>query len=152
MGTNKRSTATEYAQEYGLCFQVYFLRDFCVWMCVPASRCVSCAFSPHLVHPVTSTPISPPYPPPSLSPTPTLAPRSTPPQKRAGLLPGISTKRDTRQPSRRVSKVGTRVRDSPKPLLPFLGRCSQPTIELITGSSMEKSEKGLKELKGFATL
>jgi hypothetical protein len=27
----------------------------------------------------------------------------------------------------------------------------QTTIELITGSPVEESEKGLKELKGFAT-
>jgi hypothetical protein len=33
----------------------------------------------------------------------------------------------------------------------YKGGCSQPTIELITGSPMEQLEKGLKELKGFAT-
>jgi hypothetical protein len=33
----------------------------------------------------------------------------------------------------------------------YRGRCSQPTIELCTGSPMEALEKGLKELKGFAT-
>ena len=31
------------------------------------------------------------------------------------------------------------------------GRCFQPTIGLSTGSPMEELEKGLKELKGFAT-
>ena len=30
-------------------------------------------------------------------------------------------------------------------------RYSQPTIALSTGSPMEELEKGLKELKGFAT-
>jgi hypothetical protein len=35
--------------------------------------------------------------------------------------------------------------------LTYRGGCSQPTIELITGSLMEELEKGLKELKGFAT-
>jgi hypothetical protein len=30
-------------------------------------------------------------------------------------------------------------------------RCSQPTIELSKVSPMEKLEKGLKEMKGFAT-
>jgi hypothetical protein len=33
-----------------------------------------------------------------------------------------------------------------------LGGCSQPTIGLSTGSPMEEIEKGLKLLKGFATL
>jgi len=33
----------------------------------------------------------------------------------------------------------------------YRGGCSQPTIELRTGSSIEKLEKRLKELKGFAT-
>jgi hypothetical protein len=33
----------------------------------------------------------------------------------------------------------------------YRGRCSQPTIELIMGFPMEELEKGLKELKGFAT-
>ena len=32
----------------------------------------------------------------------------------------------------------------------FRGGCLQPTIGLNTGSLMEKLEKGLKELKGFA--
>jgi hypothetical protein len=32
----------------------------------------------------------------------------------------------------------------------YTGRCSQPTIELITGSPMDL-EKGLKKLKEFAT-
>jgi hypothetical protein len=31
------------------------------------------------------------------------------------------------------------------------GRCSQPTIALSVGSQMEELEKGLKEMKGFAT-
>jgi len=31
----------------------------------------------------------------------------------------------------------------------YRGRCSQPTIELKTGSRMEELEKGLKELKGL---
>jgi hypothetical protein len=31
------------------------------------------------------------------------------------------------------------------------GGCSQPTFELVMGSAMEELEKGLKELKGFAT-
>jgi hypothetical protein len=31
------------------------------------------------------------------------------------------------------------------------GRCSQPTIGLSSGSPMEELEKGLKELKEFAT-
>jgi hypothetical protein len=30
-------------------------------------------------------------------------------------------------------------------------RCSQPTIGLSMGSPVEELEKGLKELKGFAT-
>jgi hypothetical protein len=33
----------------------------------------------------------------------------------------------------------------------YRGGCSQPTIGLSTGSPMEELEKGLKELKGFAT-
>jgi hypothetical protein len=33
----------------------------------------------------------------------------------------------------------------------YRSRCSQPTIELIIGSPKEELEKGLKELKGFAT-
>jgi hypothetical protein len=33
----------------------------------------------------------------------------------------------------------------------YRGRCFQTTFELITGSAMEKLEKGLKELKGFTT-
>jgi hypothetical protein len=33
----------------------------------------------------------------------------------------------------------------------YIGRCSQPTIGLNMGSPMEELEKGLKELKGFAT-
>jgi hypothetical protein len=33
----------------------------------------------------------------------------------------------------------------------YRGRCSQPTIGLITGSPVEELKKGLKELKGFAT-
>ena len=33
----------------------------------------------------------------------------------------------------------------------YRGGCSQPTIELITGSLMEELEKRPKELKGFAT-
>ena len=33
----------------------------------------------------------------------------------------------------------------------YRDRCSQPTIGLIMGSPMEELEKGLKELKGFAT-
>jgi hypothetical protein len=33
----------------------------------------------------------------------------------------------------------------------YRGRCSQPTIGLSMGSSMEELEKGLKKLKGFAT-
>jgi hypothetical protein len=32
----------------------------------------------------------------------------------------------------------------------YRGICSQPTIELITGSPVEKLERELKELKGFA--
>jgi hypothetical protein len=32
----------------------------------------------------------------------------------------------------------------------YRGRCSQPSIELSTGSPMEKLEEGLKEMKGFA--
>jgi hypothetical protein len=32
----------------------------------------------------------------------------------------------------------------------YRGRCLQPSIELIIGSTMEELEKGLKELKGFA--
>jgi len=31
-------------------------------------------------------------------------------------------------------------------------KCLQPTIELIMGSPLAELEKGLKELKGFATL
>jgi hypothetical protein len=34
----------------------------------------------------------------------------------------------------------------------YRGRCSQPTIGLSTGTPMEELEKGLGELKGFATL
>jgi hypothetical protein len=33
----------------------------------------------------------------------------------------------------------------------YSGGCSQPTIGISTGSPMEELEKGLKELKGFAT-
>jgi hypothetical protein len=33
----------------------------------------------------------------------------------------------------------------------YRGGCSQPTIGLNMGSPMEELEKGLKELKGFAT-
>ena len=33
----------------------------------------------------------------------------------------------------------------------YRGRCLQATIRLNTGSPMEELEKGLKELKGFAT-
>jgi hypothetical protein len=33
----------------------------------------------------------------------------------------------------------------------YKGRCLQPTIGLSMGSSMKELEKGLKELKGFAT-
>jgi hypothetical protein len=33
----------------------------------------------------------------------------------------------------------------------YRGRCLQPTIELITRSPTEELEKGLNELKGFAT-
>jgi hypothetical protein len=33
----------------------------------------------------------------------------------------------------------------------YRGRCSQPNNGLSTGSPIEELEKGLKELKGFAT-
>jgi hypothetical protein len=33
----------------------------------------------------------------------------------------------------------------------YKGGCSQPTSRLSTGTPMEELEKGLKELKGFAT-
>jgi hypothetical protein len=33
----------------------------------------------------------------------------------------------------------------------YRGRCLQPTIGLSVGSPIEELEKGLKELKGFAT-
>ena len=33
----------------------------------------------------------------------------------------------------------------------YRGKCSQPTIGVSTGSPIEELEKGLKELKGFAT-
>jgi hypothetical protein len=31
------------------------------------------------------------------------------------------------------------------------GECLKPTIEMSTGTPVEELEKGLKELKGFAT-
>jgi hypothetical protein len=40
--------------------------------------------------------------------------------------------------------------DRPEPFK-YRGRCSQPTIGLSSGSPIEKLEKGLKKLKGFAT-
>ena len=42
---------------------------------------------------------------------------------------------------------------SPEKLVPdkYRGKCSQPNIGMSTGSQMEELEKGLKEIKGFAT-